>query len=117
MELSLEALEKISVLIPIHHNQSLFPAVSRDFNLIMDNSVRWAEIESTVRESGGELMESVKYVETFRNEEKDGPNKKRVLLSVTLRSPNETLTGEQAEAVSSQIVANCESKHGASLLG
>ena len=117
VELDMGMLEKIAILIPRHENQSLFPSVSRDFNLIMDNEVRWSQIENTVRVSGGDLLESVTYRETFRDEKKDGPDKKRVLLSVTLRSPTETLTGEQAEAVSSKIVEDCKQQHSAVLLG
>ena len=83
---------------------------------MLDESVRWAELESTVREAAGELLESVQYRETFRNEAKDGTSKKRVLLSVVLRSASETLTGETAEQVSGQIVAACESKLAAQLL-
>ena len=116
VELNLDCLEKIAVLIPIHTNQSLYPSVSRDFNMIMDNAVRWSEIEATVRSSGGELLETVEYRETFRNEKKDGPDKKRVLMSVTLRSPSETLTGEQAESISQQIIEDCKKNHGAALL-
>ena len=116
VELSLGCLEQIAILIPIHENQSLYPSVSRDFNLIMDDSVRWSDLENTVRESGGDLLESVQYVETFRNEKKDGPGKKRVLLSVTLRSPSETLTGEQADSVSTRIIESCENIHKASIL-
>lgn len=115
-EFNLEVLEQIAVLIPIHKNQSPFPPVSRDFNFVLDESVRWAELESTVREAAGELLESVQYRETFRNEAKDGTSKKRVLLSVVLRSASETLTGETAEQVSGQIVAACESKLAAQLL-
>ena len=115
-ELDLGTLERIAVLVPRHENQSLFPSLSRDFNLVMDNQVRWSEIEKTVRSSGGELLESVKYLETFRDEKKDGPDKKRVLLSVTLRSTSETLTGEQAETVSQKIVSDCKEQHGAVLL-
>ena len=116
VELNMDCLEKIAVLIPIHKNQSLYPSVSRDFNLVMDNSIRWSEIEQTVRKSGGELLEAVKYLETFRDEKKDGPDKKRVLLSVTLRSTSETLTGDQADSISKKIIDDCEKNHDAALL-
>ena len=109
-------LEEIAVLIPHHQNQSLFPAVSRDFNLIMADEIRWSDLEGTVRETGGELLESVDYRETFRNQEKDGPGKKRVLLSVTLRSPSETLTGEKVDEVSKKIIDCCKQQHSAELL-
>ncbi len=114
-EVDLAVLEKMAVLIPRHQNQSLFPAVSRDFNLILPDAIRWLEIEGTVRSAAGPLLESIAYRETYRDEKKDGAGRKRVLLSVTLRSPEETLTGEQVESISQQIVADCGLKHGAKL--
>ena len=115
-ELDIDTLKESTVLIPTHQNQSLFPSLSRDFNFVMNNDVRWSQVEQTVRVSGGDLLESVRYLETFRDEKKDGPDKKRVLLSVTLRSPSETLTGEQAESVSQKIVDSCKKDHDAVLL-
>ncbi|MFK7767336.1 MAG: phenylalanine--tRNA ligase subunit beta [Mariniblastus sp.] len=116
-ELDLGVLEQEAVLIPQHVNQSQFPPVTRDFNFILDDAVRWAELESTVRAAGGPLLESVEYREEFRSEEKDGANKKRLLLTVVLRSPESTLTGQQAEEVCSSIISSCESKLAASLVG
>lgn len=116
-ELDFDVLAAMSVMIPHHTNQSAFPPVTRDFNFIVDNTVRWADLESTVRSAGGTLLESVEYRETFRNEDKDGPNKKRLLLSVVLRSSDSTLTGEQAEAICNAIVSDCQANHEASLLG
>ena len=115
-EVNLAVLEELAVLIPQHENQSLFPAISRDFNFVVNNSVHWEEIRSTVAEAGGSLLESVKYVETFRDEKKDGADKKRLLLSVTLRSSEATLTGEQADSVCRDIVEKCKSRLDASLV-
>ena len=56
------------------------------------------------------------YRETFRDENKDGPGKKRLLLSVTLRSSSGTLTGQQLDEVSQQIIANCDRQLGAKVL-
>ena len=88
-----------------------------DFNFVVENAVRWADLESTVRAAAGSLLESIEYRETFRDQKKDGPSKKRLLLSVVLRSNNSTLTGQQAEEVCSSIVASCQSKHAAALVG
>ncbi|MCH2182667.1 MAG: phenylalanine--tRNA ligase subunit beta [Mariniblastus sp.] len=115
-ECKLDLLESLAVLVPLHHNQSPFPPISRDFNFVVDEGVRWSELESTVRQAAGELLENVEYRETFRDQEKDGDGKKRVLLSVTLRSPSETLTGEMADQVSRGIVSGCQEKLAAALL-
>ncbi len=117
VELDLGVLDEQATLIPLHVNQSQFPPVSRDFNFIVDNAVRWAELESTIRTACGSLLETIQYRETFRNEEKDGADKKRLLLTVVLRSPESTLTGQQAEEVCSSIISSCQSKLSASLVG
>lgn len=116
-ELDLAMLEQSAVLIPRHVNQSSFPPVTRDFNFIVENAVRWSELETTVRDACGHLLESVQYRETFRDEKRDGPNKKRLLLSVVLRSEDSTLTGQQAEEVCNSIISSCASKHAAALVG
>ncbi|MEL7496025.1 MAG: phenylalanine--tRNA ligase subunit beta [Planctomycetota bacterium] len=116
-EIDVALLERLMVEIPQHRQLSPFPAVTRDFNFVVDNEVHWAQLESTVRNAGGDLLESVCYRETFRNEKKDGPGKKRVLMSVTLRSGSTTLTGEQADQQCGKIVDDCRSKLNAVLLG
>ena len=115
-ELSMELLEEVAVLVPQHENQSLFPAISRDFNFVVDNSVHWSDLRSAVAEAGGGLLETIEYRETFRDEKKDGADKKRLLMSVTLRSSEATLTGEQADTVCHEIVAQCKAKLDASLV-
>ncbi len=116
-EVDLAVLEAQSVLIPQHSSHSTFPPVSRDLNFIVDDAVRWGELESTVRSACGELLESVHYRETFRNEKSDGPGKKRLLLSVVLRSATATMTGEEADEVCQSIISDCKSKHSAALVG
>ncbi len=116
-ELDIALLESLALLVPQHSNQSTFPPVSRDFNFIVSDEVSWAQLESTVRGAAGELLESVDYRETFRDAKKDGPGKKRLLLSVVLRSDDATLTGEQADAVSTRIIERTQKDVGAALVG
>ena len=115
-ELDLAVLEDLAVIIPQHVDQSPFPPMARDFNFVVDNSVHWLDLEATVRESGGELLESILYRETFRDSKKDGDSKKRLLLSVVLRSPDSTLTGEKADEICDKIVSRCTEKHQAALV-
>jgi phenylalanyl-tRNA synthetase beta chain len=117
VEVDLGVLEDETQLVACHANQSPFPPVTRDFNFIMDDEVRWASLESTIRSESGPLLESVKYLETFRDEAKDGLGKKRVLFSVVFRSNEATLTGAQAEELCNRIITNCTSAHHATLVG
>lgn len=114
-ELDLGCLANQAVLIPQHRNQSVFQPVSRDLNFILDDTIYWKNLESTVRMAGGSLLERVVYRETFRDENRDGPGKRRVLLSVLLRSDAGTLTGEQVDEVCQRIIADCQKNHQAVL--
>ena len=116
-EIDLAVLKQAMVGIPLHQQLSAFPAISRDFNFVVKNEVLWSDLQATVQEAAGDLLESVEYRETFRKEENDGKGMKRVLLSVVLRSSTETLTSDQAEKISAAIVTACESKLTAKLLG
>ncbi len=96
---------------------SEYPAIEQDLNFVVDESIRWADLADVVRSSGGELLESIDYRETYRDPNTDGAGKKRLLLSIQLRSFDGTLTGEQAEGVRNQIVAACGKTLNAKLLG
>ncbi len=115
-EIDLAVLEELAIIIPQHVDQSPFPPMARDFNFIVENSVHWLDLESTVRDAGGDLVESILYRETFRDAKKDGDSKKRLLLSVMLRSQESTLTGEQADEVCNRIISSCDEKHSAMLV-
>jgi phenylalanyl-tRNA synthetase beta chain len=115
-ELSLQPLYAMAILIAKHQPLSPYPSMARDLNLIVDESVRWADLVSTVRATAGDVLESITYQETYRDPQRDGAGKKRLLFSFTLRSSERTLTGEQADAIRDEIVAACRDQCGAQLL-
>jgi len=114
-ELNVSILLEQAVLVRRQKPVSNFPSVSRDFNFVVPAPLRWVEIEKSVRAAGGKLLESVVYRETFRDEKRDGENRKRILLGVVLRSQDGTLSGEEAERVCKSIIARCEQDHQAKL--
>ncbi len=116
-ELNLSVLAGIAQLVPKHSEQSPYPAIERDLNLIVDESVRWAALAETVEGSAGDCLESVSYQETYRDPKTDGAGKKRMLFSITLRSGQRTLTNEEADQIRQQVVDACHQKHRAVLLG
>jgi phenylalanyl-tRNA synthetase beta chain len=116
-ELRLEALESAAALIPQHVEQSPFPAIARDLNIVVDERVRWSDLAETVRHSGGQLLESIEFREIYRDPQTDGVGKKRLLFSISLRAPNRTLTGEQADELRQVVVTEIARRHGGKLLG
>ncbi len=116
MELDLEVLGAAANLVPQQRKLSDYPAIARDLNLIVGEEVAWAELEDTIRQAAGPLLENLQFQEVYRDTEKDGIGKKRLLFSINLRSPERTLTNERADEVRDQVVAACGQKHQAVLL-
>ncbi len=115
-EVSLDLLERLARLIPHYQPPSPYPAIRRDLNLIVDEAVRWADVQRTVRETAGEWLESIEFQEVYRDKKKDGADKKRLLFSLTFRSDERTLTGEEIDSLRDRIVAACGDAFGAQLL-
>jgi phenylalanyl-tRNA synthetase beta chain len=114
-EIDLDVLVGVARLIPSTSPLSPYPPVGRDLNVIVPESVHWAEVEALVRESGGELLEAVDYQETYRHAEHIGAGKKSLLFSLQLRSSQGTLTNEEADAVRDRIVETLARQVGAAL--
>jgi len=115
-ELDLSMLLKKAILVPQHQDFSMHPAMNRDLNLIVDESVTWGQLRQHSVEAGGDLLQEVVFREIFRDPKKDGPGKKRVLFSVTFQAIDRTLTGDEADQAISKIVQQCDTKLGAKLL-
>lgn len=113
-EVWLEPLVSIANLVPQYVKPPQFPAITRDLNLVVEETVLWADLAATVRESAGPLLEALSYLETYRSGQL-GPGKKSMLFTMTLRDRQGTLKGEQADEVRDQIVAACGKQHGAQL--
>lgn len=114
-EVDIAPLLDAAVLIPKHQPLSPYPAVSRDLNLVVDESVTWASIASTVRATAGAPLESLEYQDTYRDPERLGRGKKSLLLSFSLRSDTGTFTSQEADDIRDAIVAACTKNHGAEL--
>ncbi|MBM4090761.1 MAG: phenylalanine--tRNA ligase subunit beta [Planctomycetes bacterium] len=116
MELDLSVLAAHATLIPWYQELSPYPAIARDINLIVDESVQWSGMQRTIRQAAGPLLESLQFHEVYRDPKKDGPGRKRLLFSINLRSAERTLTNEQADQIRQAIVDACQARHRAELL-
>ena len=115
-ELDLDLLLASARSVPKLRALSPYPAILRDLNFVVDESVRWGQIRATIEQSAGELCKEVVFREIYRDTKRDGEGKKRVLLTLTIQSASETLKGEQADAVVTSVVSACEAQQGAKLL-
>ena len=114
-ELRLAPLIERASLIPTSRPQSPYPPVGRDLNFVVDESVNWSDLAATVRSGCGPLFEQLEYADTYRDTDRLGTGKKSLLMRLTLRSQEGTLTNQQADELRDQIVATCRQRHGAEL--
>ncbi|HEY2882887.1 MAG TPA: phenylalanine--tRNA ligase subunit beta [Pirellulales bacterium] len=114
-ELQIAALEQLDVPISKAAPLSMFPAVSRDLNLVVDEQVRWADLAGTVHTAAGDALESVEYRDTYRDPKRLGAGKKSQLFTIVLRRADGTLTSAEADQVRDQIVSACQQSHAAVL--
>jgi phenylalanyl-tRNA synthetase beta chain len=93
---------------------SRFPAVERDFSLVLADGTTFASIGDAIRGLGIVEVASIKAVDLFRS--KNVPEGKySLLVRVTFESHQATLTESQLTDFSSRVVAALERKLGASL--
>lgn len=114
-ELKLSTLEQIAELIPKYRQPPVFPAVSRDLNLVVDESVLWDALADTVRKAAAPHAEAIEFQDVYRDAERLGAGKKSLLFTLTLRSPEGTLTNDEADQIRTRVVEACAAAHAAQL--
>ncbi|MBI2895152.1 MAG: phenylalanine--tRNA ligase subunit beta [Deltaproteobacteria bacterium] len=80
-----------------------FPAVSRDVALLVDESVRAADITRVVGASSGELLESIELFDVYRGEQIP-PGKKSLALSIRYRAADRTLTDAEVDSLHATVL-------------
>jgi phenylalanyl-tRNA synthetase beta chain len=91
-----------------------FPAVERDFSLVLDDSVSFDKVAQLIRGLGLGEIARIEAVDLFRGGAIPA-GKHSLLVRVTLQSYEATLTDAQVNGLSSRIVGALESQLGASL--
>ncbi len=80
-----------------------FPAVERDLSIVVDEPVRWADIEAAVRASAPGELEDLRFVEIYRGKGV-AKGRKSVTLSLRFRDEDGTLTHETVDGFQDGIV-------------
>jgi phenylalanyl-tRNA synthetase beta chain len=114
-ELKLSVLDEIAELVPQYVEPPVFPSVSRDLNLVVDESVTWGDVSATVTSAAAPHAESPQFQDVYRDQERLGPGKKSLLFTLVLRSSTGTLTNEEADQIRARVVEACQRGHGAQL--
>lgn len=114
-ELEFSLLARVAELVPKYRQPPVFPTVSRDLNLVVDEAVEWADVAQSVREAAAPYVDAVEFQDVYRDDTRLGAGKKSLLLTLVLRSPDGTLTNDQADQVRSRVVEACAAAHRAQL--
>jgi phenylalanyl-tRNA synthetase beta chain len=81
---------------------STLPAVVQDIAVVVADDVPAADVEATVREAGGELLERLRLFDVYRGEQV-GEGSKSLALRLEFRAPDRTLTDEEVAEVRARI--------------
>ncbi len=82
---------------------SKYPPVARDISFIVDKSMSLNNYYEVVRDVAGELVEEMKLLDTYENEEKFGKGKVSYAFRIIYRSLEKTLTGVEVDALHKKL--------------
>ena len=91
-----------------------FPAVERDFSLVLSDGVSFAKVEETIRSLAIPELQRIEAADLFRGGQVPA-GKFSLMIRVTFQSAQATLTDAQLSDFSSRIVAALERNVGAAL--
>lgn len=87
---------------------SKFPATIRDISFIINRDVSLNNYYEIVRDYAGNLIEEVKLLDEYENEEKFGKDKKSYTFRIVYRSSERTLTNEEINEIQAKIRTRTE---------
>ena len=91
-----------------------YPSVSRDLALLVDKTVKFAEIERIAFEAERKLLKSVTLFDVYEGKNL-GVDKKSYAVNFTLQDENKTLNDKQTEAVMNKIIQQLQKQLNATL--
>lgn len=82
---------------------SKYPETSRDISFIIDKNINLNNYYEIVRDFAENLIEEVKLLDEYEDENKFGADKKSYTFRITYRSPERTLTSEEVNKIQEEI--------------
>ena len=91
-----------------------FPAVRRDLALLLDSSVKFADIERIAFATEKNLLRRVELFDVYEGKQLEA-GKKSYAVAFTLQDETKTMNDKQTEAIMGKIIAQLEKQLGATL--
>lgn len=89
---------------------SKYPAVERDISFVIDKNINLNNYYELVRDCAENLIEEVKLLDSYENDEKFGKDKKSYTFHIVYRSLEKTLTNEEVNVIHDKIVEKTKSE-------
>ena len=97
-----------------YHHLPKYPAVTRDFSILLDKITSVAEIEAVIRKAAGKLLDKLELSDVYEGHQIP-EGKKSVMYKAAFRADDRSLTGEEADNLHDKIVKKLENVLGAQL--
>lgn len=111
-ELNLELLQQGSI--PAFEGLTKFPSIRRDFAIVVDADVNWADIHSQIRKSAPEIVREIILFDVYTGENVESGTKS-LALALILQDYSKTLTLEEVQSATEQVLVTLESRFAAKL--
>jgi phenylalanyl-tRNA synthetase beta chain len=94
---------------------SSYPPVLLDVALVVPVEVAERELERTLREAAGPLLETIRLFDVYRDPDRLGADRRSLAFAMRFRAPDRTLTVDEATGLRDAAVAAAADRHGAQL--
>ncbi|MDR3052516.1 MAG: phenylalanine--tRNA ligase subunit beta [Coriobacteriales bacterium] len=94
-----------------------YPAIDLDVAVVVDESVSAVSIEQVITSAAGNLLDSVRLFDVYRDAEKIGAGKKSLALTLTYRAADRTLTSEEVDSLHQKVLRKLSGAVGAEIRG
>ncbi|MFK7958380.1 MAG: phenylalanine--tRNA ligase subunit beta [Lysobacterales bacterium] len=95
---------------------SRYPSIRRDLNVVVDNGVRWCEIQQIVEETVGNLLTSLVVFDEYTGQGIDA-SQRSLSFGLVMQDQASTLTDETVDEVMKKVVTHLHDQLGAELRG
>lgn len=82
----------------------VYPGVSMDIALVVDEDVSYQSVLQALLSAGGKLLVRAHLFDVYRNEQHVGAHKKSLAFSLLYRSPEKTLSSEEVAKIHARLV-------------
>ncbi|MBQ9535698.1 MAG: phenylalanine--tRNA ligase subunit beta [Clostridia bacterium] len=113
-EMDMSALYALSRSEKIYRAVPKYPAVTRDLAVICDERIYALQLEDVIRAAAGSALEKLELFDVYRGAQ-IGADKKSIAFSLTLRSPDHTMTDAESDAIMANILKRLGDECGAVL--